>query len=170
MDLATSGAGAALLVAAGVLVLVGGLLGGLLGSRLGRRRRLEVELEAARAELDALRHRVEELGAAPPVAATAERPVEFVITDLDPTRSEPPLPAPVSGTGFVSVVVGESLVKAVALGHGVRRALSADNRDRMTLAMRRHTRLSRRDRRRELKAARRRLRTEVPAGAREDAA
>jgi hypothetical protein len=61
-------------------------------------------------------------------------------------------------------------VRTVAVGHGVRRALSADNRDRIAWEMRRATRHSRRVRKQEVRAARREARARRVASARRDAA
>jgi hypothetical protein len=61
----------------------------------------------------------------------------------------------VSSRAVLSVTVGEPLVRLVAFGYGVRRALSAENRNRIAFEMRREVRRARKDRRRELKAARR---------------
>ena len=69
-------------------------------------------------------------------------------------------PPPVDARQFASVAVGESLVRLVSLGYGVRRALSAENRNRIAFEMRREVRRSRKDRRRELRDLRRRLREE----------
>jgi hypothetical protein len=57
-------------------------------------------------------------------------------------------------------------VRTVAVGHGVRRALSAENRDRIGWEMRRAMRHSRRVRRQELRAARREARARRVAAAR----
>jgi hypothetical protein len=54
--------------------------------------------------------------------------------------------------------VREALVKTVALGHGVRRALSPEKRDRIVLEMRAEVRRSRRQRKAEMKALRKYLR------------
>ena len=139
------------------------------------RRRLRTQLEAARADLDALRSRVELMGGAdgrrrprPP----AGRASEHVITSLhEPTASAAPVPAsevePLTAGRFVSVALGESLVRLLSLGYGVRRAASAENRNRIRFEMRRELRRSRKQRRRDLKAARR---TRRDAGVAEDAA
>jgi hypothetical protein len=47
----------------------------------------------------------------------------------------------------LSATLGEPLVKAAAFGHGVRRALSAESRNRIWFEMRREVRASRRRRR-----------------------
>ena len=73
------------------------------------------------------------------------------------TLSAPP---PVDARQFASAALGESVVRLVSLGYGVRRALSAENRNRIAFEMRREVRRSRKDRRRELRDLRRRLREE----------
>lgn len=60
-------------------------------------------------------------------------------------------------------------VRTVAVGHGVRRALSAENRDRIAWEMRRAARASRRSRRREVRAARREARARRLAAGRSGA-
>jgi hypothetical protein len=63
--------------------------------------------------------------------------------------------------------VGESLVRAVSLAHGVRRALSPENRQRIRFEMRREVKRARKQRRRDVRQAQRHLRTR-PAGQRRD--
>ncbi len=70
---------------------------------------------------------------------------------------------------FASVAVGESLVRVLSLGYGVRRALSAENRNRIRFEMRREVKRARRQRRRDLKEAKRHLR-HVTTESQEDAA
>jgi hypothetical protein len=70
----------------------------------------------------------------------------------------------------VSVAAGESLVRLVSLGYGVRRALSAHNRNRIGFEMRREVRRSRRRRRDEVREARRLLRDRQARLDAEDAA
>ena len=60
----------------------------------------------------------------------------------------------------LSAAFGEPLVKALALGHGVRRALSAESRNRIRFEMRREVRRARKVRRKEMKEAWRQMRTE----------
>jgi MYXO-CTERM domain-containing protein len=116
-----------------------------------RRRRshsdLAAQLEQARRETDDLRHRLDELTrsvAAPPAVARPE-PADYVIThvgepdDLDPVAVPDRL--------VLSATVGVPLVKAAAFSHGVRRALSAESRNRIWFEVRREVRASRRRRR-----------------------
>ena len=78
--------------------------------------------------------------------------------------------APVSAGQFASAALGESLVRVVSLGHGVRRALSAENRNRIRFEVRREVKRSRRQRRRDLKEAKRHLRADLRPERDEDAA
>ncbi|MDP3968360.1 MAG: hypothetical protein Q8Q02_08755 [Nocardioides sp.] len=64
---------------------------------------------------------------------------------------------------FTTMAVGESLVRLFTVGHGVRRALSAESRNRAGFAMRREVRRSRKHRRQELREARRYLHAEQRA-------
>jgi hypothetical protein len=143
----------AIAAAATVVVLL--LLAAFL-ARAGRaRRRLEDELAASREELVMVQRRLDALA-----RRIEPRPVadatEYVITTAgDP---DPAPPVPVSGRQFASLAVGESLVTIVSFGYGVRRALSAENRNRIGFEMRREVRRSRKQRRREEKQARRHLR------------
>jgi hypothetical protein len=61
-------------------------------------------------------------------------------------------------------------VRVVSLGHGVRRALSAENRHRIRFEMRREVKRSRKRRRRDLRAAQRHTGSRAPADLTEDAA
>jgi hypothetical protein len=141
------------LVTAVVLVLVV-LLALLLRSRAESRR----ALAAASAETDELRRRLDALAEQLELAAEADRAraaeAAYVITDAGETRPEPTVPDRV----VLSATVGEPLVKAVSFGHGVRRALSAESRNRIWFEMRREVRASRRRRRREMKEFVRRAR------------
>jgi hypothetical protein len=139
-----------------------------------RRRRsradLEAMLAAAQREADDLRHRLDELtgGAtrgtpggpayleelfAEPGGATtrADRAAEaapFVITHVGEDDSEQALDAlPVPDRLVLSATLGEPLVKVAAFSHGLRRALSAESRNRIWFEMRREVRASRRRRR-----------------------
>jgi hypothetical protein len=153
-----------LLAAAAVVAVVG--LGVVVFAVLSGRRRLQAQLDSARVELEALRSRVDGLVAeqdrapAEPAGGT-EHPAEFVITSIgqgpDPAGRDLAVPEPPSdhltAGEFASVAVGESLVRVLSLGHGVRRALSAENRNRIRFEMRREVRRSRKQRRRDLRTA-----------------
>jgi hypothetical protein len=152
------------------------------------RRGLAAQVDAAHADVEALRERVEELSrrlAGVQPAASARGAHEFVITSLPDGRlrgtlaaaaaadddAEPePAGTPLSAGRFASVALGESLVRVLSLGYGVRRALSAENRNRIRFEMRREVKRSRRQRRRDLKEAKRLLRADQRGDIAEDAA
>ena len=156
-------------LAAGALValLLLGLLVVLLRSRAETRRRLA----AAQAETAALRERLDDLASRlerpSPSSAPAAGDAAYVITDAGTTVVEPA----VADRVVLTTTLGEPLVKALALGHGVRRALSAESRNKIRFEMRRESRRTRKGRRREMKDAWRRERTRGAArAAAEDAA
>lgn len=169
----------ALVVAIAGVVLVVAAVVTLLAIRAGRRR-WQAELDAARADVEALTARLNAIdssrvNAQPPVATQ-----QFVITSLpdgppphhaaDPVAGAAPANSrPLTAGQFATVAVGESLVRLVSLGYGVRRALTAENRNRIRFEMRREVKRARRQRRRDLKEAKRHLR-HVAARSAEDAA
>jgi len=109
---------------------------------------LEAMLLAAQLEADDLRARLDELTAR---FASAPEPVDqaYLITDVgDPRR---PLVAeedqiPVPDRLVLSATMGEPLVKVAAFGHGLRRALSPESRNRIWFEMRREVRAARKRR------------------------
>jgi len=162
-----------LTVLAGVGVVVLVLLLVVLVSLLRTGRRTRAELAASRVDLAGLRDEVDALRSAAARAEVEPNPVreqEFVITTLPDgtTRAAAAIPEdddrlPVrqlTAGEFASVAVGESIVRLVSLGYGVRRALSAENRNRIRFEMRREVKRSRKQRRRDLKEAKRHLRAE----------
>ena len=184
---------AAAVVAAAVVVVALALLAVRRSRRASsaREARLLAELRSSREAVDALHHRVEQLSDEVVEArATADQDREYVITSLgesvhlqlQPARPAVP-PRPQVGRLLEQRLVGElarhrdgsvlrtraadAVVKAVALGHGVRRALSADVRDRAAAEAHVARRRSRRTRKREEREARRLLRA-VKAQSRTD--
>ena len=148
-------------LAALVIGLVG-LLAIVLRSRTESRRQLAAamaETAELRRRLDALSEQVERTSAIERAAATQAAEAAYVITDAGNPRPEPT----VSDRVVLSATVGEPLVKVVSFGHGVRRALSAESRNRIWFEMRREVRRARRQRRREMKVAWRRMRAEERA-------
>ncbi len=163
---------------AGVVVvgLLAGLVVALVSGARGRRR-LEAELAAARADVDGLRSQVDDLARVVPPATPAEHAApgrEYVITSISDQTGGAVVAVPpareLTGREFVTVAAGESLVRVVSLAHGVRRALSAENRNRIRFEIRREVKRSRRQRRRDLKDARRHLRSRAGTDLSEDAA
>lgn len=157
------------------------VLTALLGRRTARRDRAETA--ALRHELAELRAQLERAVAPASVpAAAAEAPVApaapsaYVITGVGdaPAPADGPAapPARIEGRLFADLVLRESVVKAAALAHGVRRAASPETRDRVRLEVRRELRRARKQRRADLRAARRHLHAEQRAdlAAGEDAA
>ncbi|MCW2856098.1 MAG: hypothetical protein JWR52_1713 [Marmoricola sp.] len=140
------------------LAAVGGAVVALLAvtivSRLRRRNSsradLDAMLAAAQREADLLRARIEELTSDLGAAATATGRA-YVITDAGLESTEVALPGdPVSVPDrlVLSATMGEPLVKVAAFGHGVRRALSPESRNRIWFEMRREVRAARKRRRR----------------------
>jgi hypothetical protein len=122
-------------------------------------------LASAVAETAELRQRVEELSRQLERTAAGHQVdadgAAYVITDAGTARPEPTVPDRV----VLSATVGEPLVKALAFGHGVRRALSAEARNRIWFEVRREVRRARKQRRRETKEAWRRSQAEARSAA-----
>lgn len=148
----------ALLVALGcaVALLVILLVVQLWTMRSGRRR-MRLALAASRSDVDLLRTRLEamseEMASARIVAAAPAVPqTEYLITsagDAHGTGDD----AAISNRAVLSVTFGEPLVKVVAFGYGVRRALSPENRNRIAFEMRREVKRARKERKRDTKRA-----------------
>jgi hypothetical protein len=164
----------AVLAAVAVLALVAVLVVSLSSSR-----RLRGELAEARAGVEELRARVDDLtraGAPSPAVQPTDVATGHVITGLGrhPSKADLAVPArpavPLSAGQFASVAVGESLVRVLSFGHGVRRALSAENRNRIGFEVRQEVRRSRKQRRRDVREAKRNLRADQRTGLAEDAA
>ena len=107
-----------------------------------------------------------------PVADDADA-TAYVITGLEPhptDRDEPgrvPVAAPIDGRLFADIVARETVVKAASWTAGLRRALSAESRNRIRFQVRQETRRAGRERRAETKQALREFRArERAAGAR----
>jgi hypothetical protein len=120
------------------------------------RSRTSRELIEAHAEAASLRAKVDEIERRlqPPVR---ER-TDYVITRLgeDPPEPDPPAaPARIDGQLFADLVLRETVVKAAALAHGVRRGLAPEVRNRIRFEVRREVKRSRRARRAEIREARR---------------
>jgi hypothetical protein len=84
-------------------------------------------------------------------------PTEYVITHLGEQDEEPEseaVPA-VPPSLFADIVLRETVVQTASLFHGVRRALSPETRNRIRFEMRREVKRSRKQRRADLRAARR---------------
>lgn len=147
----------------GALVVTASLVAVLLVVVLRDRRRVHAELEAARREAADLREQVAGLASAEH-ADRAGRPAgtaEYVITDMGTTGPAEddgtPVPGRIDGRLFADIVLRESLLRAAATTHGVRRVLAPETRNRVRFEMRRELKRARKERREELRAARRLL-------------
>jgi hypothetical protein len=128
---------------------------------LAGRRRTRAELEASRREVTALQDRLDRLAedmeravtraAATPVVPQAEYLITTAGTGDDGALDGDTVRVP--DRAVASVALGEPLLKAAAFGFGVRRALSAESRNRIGFEMKRELRRSRKQRRREMRAA-----------------
>ncbi|MDQ6641321.1 MAG: hypothetical protein M3Y66_02375 [Actinomycetota bacterium] len=147
---------------AGALLAVGVLAVVLAVLLRAARRRSRNELAAAVAEHRALEARVDELSRRlvthpprqPPARAES---ADWVVTWGDGSEREIPV-RPVSNQVVLSAAFGEPLVRVLAFGHGLRRALSAESRNRIGFEVRREMRRSRKVRRREMRDAWRQMR------------
>ncbi len=127
---------------------------------------LEAMLDAAQRESDDLRARLEELTGLLTLAPD-QRPAEaaaYLITDAGGGAHDLALPAEepiaVPDRLVLTATVGVPLVKAAALGHGLRKALSAESRNRIWFEVRREVRASRKRRRLLLKQYQRQIRAD----------
>lgn len=137
---------------------------------------LVVRLARLQGQVTELSQRVEEVdkraSAAQPVADrsrafdapsdSAERPSATVSTRVSAAESAPKLPAqrpadPLPATGFTDQVLAESVIKGAGLLHGLRRASTPQGRNRIAFSMRQEIKRARKQRRTEIKAARRHL-------------
>jgi hypothetical protein len=142
------------LAALGVLaVLAVALAVALLRTRSRTRR----ELDAARAESAGLRVQIDEiervLAARAPVPEPRATP--YTITDLGAAPGPVAEPPHIDQALFADLVLRETVVRAASLAHGVRRALGAESRNRIRFEVRREIRRSRKQRRADLREARR---------------
>lgn len=129
----------------------------------GERRRTSRLLADSRREQSALRRRVDEL-AERVACREPEDAVDFVITDIGLTTRSTAAGTPAAGRRrVVDATLGEPLVKVATFAFGVRRALSAESRNRIRFEMRRESRRARKVRRQEMKQAWRAMRAQEPA-------
>jgi hypothetical protein len=125
------------------------------------RSRTRAELAATRAESAELRAQIAALTRR--LSGSDPAPEEFVIThvgeEVDAGSGTPDggLPERLDGRLFADIVLRESVVKAAALTHGVRRALAPETRNRIRFEMRREVKRSRRQRRDTLRSIRREM-------------
>lgn len=144
-----------LVVAAAAAVLLLGLVAVVVTTR--SRRRTDRALTAARADAEVLRAQVEEIQRrlAAPEHTVVRDEREYVITGLGSEEVDgeaaPALPAPV----FTDMVLRESVVQLAALAAGLRRALAPEARHRIRFEMGREVKRARKQRRADLREARR---------------
>jgi len=142
------------LVYAAAALLVPALIGCLVALRRTRRELTQTRLEAAelRSRVDAL---AEQLRVPEPAPTTAPStaPTEFVITAMGVDNADEPPVQRLEGRLFADIVLRETVVRAVSLTHGVRRALAPETRNRIRFEMRREVKRSRKQRRADTKAA-----------------
>jgi hypothetical protein len=113
-------------------------------------------LAQSRAHADRLAEREQvTAAAAAPSADPAPGLASYVITDLhaEPAPPAPVEPARIDGRLFTDIVAREAVVKAAAWTHGVRRALSAETRNRIRFQVRQQAKQARRDRKVEMREA-----------------
>lgn len=126
-------------------------------------RRLSVRLARLEAQFEA---RTPTPAAVTDVTSTEQAHVAtYLITGIDdePARTVTAVPSRIDGRLFADIVARESVVKAAGLAHGLRRALSAESRNRMRFEFRREVKRSRKQRRADLKAALRQLQAQEDA-------
>ena len=139
------------LALAGLAIVALGLLVAL--ARL--RARTAADIAAARHEAEALRERLEVLEQerrtpAPPERADTR---EYRITGLGDAEPDDAEPAQLERTVFADLLLREGVIRLGSLGHGVRRALSAETRNRIRFEMKREVKRSRKQRRAEQREA-----------------
>jgi hypothetical protein len=126
------------------------------------------ELRSVHAEVGSLRAQVDDLERRPASSARSrpDADPEYVITHLGEAGAEAPA-GPVERIDsalFADLVLRETVVKAASLTHGLRRALAPETRNRIRFEMGREVKRARKQRRADLKAARRhRASTQPPA-------
>ena len=140
------------------------------------RSRRHEELAAAYALIADLQERVglveaQSVRSADPGAPASASEGAIVITriaDPEPHAAEE-VDRRIDGSLFADLVLRESLVKGISLAYGIGRALSPETRNRIRFLMRQEVKRSRKQRRADLRAARRHLadqrRAEVPTAA-----
>lgn len=90
-----------------------------------------------------------------PVSLDAPENTEYVITHLGEPEPEVEAVPTVAPGLFADIVLRETVVQTASLFHGVRRALSPETRNRIRFEMRREVKRSRKQRRADIREARR---------------
>lgn len=151
------------LVALGAVAAIVVLLAAVLLMLLAQRRhRAEqaVELSRARTEAEELRARVDALAVQVATPTYSHEPEEYVITTLgsEPEPQVPATPERIDARLFADLLMRETVVKAASFGHGVRRALAPETRNRIRFEMKREVKRSRKGRKDEFKRVRAEMR------------
>ncbi|WP_372733455.1 hypothetical protein [Nocardioides sp.] len=90
------------------------------------------------------------------VEVSRPEPAEYLITRVGEIAAEDPEPVPALPPAlFADVVARETVVRAASLVYGLRRALAPETRNRIRFEMRREVKRSRKQRRADLRTARR---------------
>ncbi|WP_341926786.1 hypothetical protein [Nocardioides psychrotolerans] len=129
----------------------------------GDRATARAETAALRARLDALERRT----SAPVATVTSDDERDYVITRIG-SEDEQTERRPVSRVDaplFADLVLRESVVQAASLAAGLRRALAPETRNRIRFEMRREVKRARKQRRTDLRDARRDWEARQRAGA-----
>jgi hypothetical protein len=141
------------LVGLGVLALLALVLAVALVRTRSRTRR---ELDAAHAETGRLQAQIDEIHRRLAAPTVREHPVpEYTITDIGRTHDADEPPPTIDRALFADLVLRETVVRAASLAHGVRRALAPETRNRIRFEVKREVRRSRKQRKADLREARR---------------
>lgn len=99
----------------------------------------------------------------PPPSVEHADAATFVITRMDSDEGETarPIAQDIDGRLFADIVARETVVKAASWTHGLRRALSPENRHRIRFEVRQETRRATRERRSEARQALREYRARM---------
>lgn len=161
-------AGTAVACVLALLALVLALRAGARASRAERRARDLADLVA-----DGMALRESPVTSAPQARVDGradEQVATFVITGLGTDDAPAPVARDIDGRLFTDIVARETVVKAASWTHGLRRALSAESRNRIRFEVRQETRRAGRERRAEMKQALREFRARERTDVREDVA
>ena len=133
------------------LVVALGLLSRSRGSGPAHRARSGARVDQA----SALRERLDRLEQERRTPTAPERtdPHEYRITGLGEPEPDDAAPAQVERAVFADLLLRESVIRLGSLGHGVRRAMSAESRNRIRFEMKREVKRARKQRRAEQREA-----------------
>lgn len=143
------------LALAGPAIVALAMVLGLLVALARLRARTTAEIAAARAEAVGLRERLDRLEQERRAPTAPERPDtrEYRITGLGEPQLDDPEPAQLERVVFADLLLRESVIRLGSLGYGVRRAMSAETRNRIRFEMKREVKRARKQRRAEQREA-----------------